>query len=186
MGDLEGDWGAGRRFSDRGLEVSPLNPQLLVPRILLEYQTWESSQGKVYLERLIETMRRAGPNQSIASGRTSLAIIAIARISGVPDRLEIAEAAAKAVLSERSATPNRANFPKVGLALLAKSAKFSSRMSDEDWKETFPSQLTARSPAASAKTNSGTGLPIALFPGRSGWEMACCLLISSATGNWTS
>ncbi len=44
---------------------------------------------------------------------------AIARITGVPDRLEIAEAAAEAVLSGQSVTPHRAMFAKAGSALLA-------------------------------------------------------------------
>ncbi len=46
-------------------------------------------------------------------------IPAIARISGVPDRLEIAETAAEAVLSEQSVTPFLAMSAKAGLALLA-------------------------------------------------------------------
>ena len=75
---LEGDWKAGREHSDRGLEVSPLNPILLSPRGLLEYETGESDQGEVYLERLLEVMRRAGPDQSQASVRASMAITAIA------------------------------------------------------------------------------------------------------------
>ncbi len=48
-----------------------------------------------------------------------MAIAAIARITGVPDRLEIAEAAAEAVLSERSIQPGLVLFAKVGLSLLA-------------------------------------------------------------------
>ena len=96
---LEGDWEAGREYSDQGLEVSPLNPILLSPLVLLEHQTGESGQGEIYLERLLETMRLAGPDQSQASVRASMAIAAIARITGVSYRLEIAEAAAEAVLS---------------------------------------------------------------------------------------
>ena len=57
---LEGDWKAGRESSDRGLEVSPLNPILLAARVLLEHETGESAQGGVYLERLIETVRLPG------------------------------------------------------------------------------------------------------------------------------
>ena len=116
---LEGDWTAGREYSDRGLEVSPLHAQLLLARVLLEHETGESAEGEVYLERLLEAMRRAGPNQLQASVFASTAITAIARISGVPNRLEIAEAAAEAALSEQSVTPLFAMFARVGLALLA-------------------------------------------------------------------
>jgi tetratricopeptide (TPR) repeat protein len=116
---LEGDWEAGREYSDQGLEVSPLNPILLSPRVLLEHQTGESGQGEIYLERLLETMRLAGPDQSQASVRASMAIAAIARITGVSYRLEIAEAAAEAVLSNQSVAPLNVMYARAGLAFLA-------------------------------------------------------------------
>ncbi|MCH8108013.1 MAG: protein kinase [Chloroflexi bacterium] len=116
---LEGDWRAGRESSDRGLEVSPLNFMLLVSRVLLEHETGESAQGEVYLERLLEAMGRARPDQFFASGMTSMTIAAIARITGVPERLEAAEAAAEATLSTQFATPLLATYVKAGLALLA-------------------------------------------------------------------
>jgi len=116
---LEGDWKTGREYSDRGLEVSPLEPGLLGSRVLLEHETGELVQGQVYLERLLEAMRQAGPNQLAASGWTSKSIAAIARITGVPDRLEIAEAAAEAVLAAQSVIPNVTINAKAGLALLA-------------------------------------------------------------------
>ena len=114
---LEGDWKAGRESSDRGLEVSPLNPILLATRVLLEHETGESAQGGVYLERLIETVcLPGGPAQLQASTRTTMGIRAIALITGVPDRLEIAEATAEAALSN---TPQRTMYARAGLALLA-------------------------------------------------------------------
>ncbi len=48
-----------------------------------------------------------------------MAIAAIARITGVPERLEIAEAAAEAVLSAEFVTPQITMYAKAGLALLA-------------------------------------------------------------------
>ena len=113
---LGGDWKAGRESSDPGLEMSPLNPLLLMPRILLEYETGESTQGEVYLERLLQAMRQTGPDQLHASAMTSMAITSVARITGVPDRLEIAESAAKAALS---LAPFYAIPAKAAFALLA-------------------------------------------------------------------
>ena len=84
--------------------VSPLDPQLIGLRILLEHETGESAQGEVYLERLLQTMRRE-PHQTLASAKTSFAIAAITRITGVPDRWEITEAATETVLSTQSVTP---------------------------------------------------------------------------------
>ncbi|MCI0795115.1 MAG: hypothetical protein J4O03_16750, partial [Chloroflexi bacterium] len=116
---VEGDWKAGREYSDRGLEISPASPRTLFPRILLEHETGESAQGNVYLERLLEAMHRAGPDQMGTSARVSMVIAAIARITGVPNRLEIVEAAAEAVLADRSVTPLYAMYAQAGLALLA-------------------------------------------------------------------
>ncbi len=48
-----------------------------------------------------------------------MAIATIARITGVPGRLEIAEAAAEALLSAQSLRPVAALYAKAGLALLA-------------------------------------------------------------------
>jgi len=116
---LEGDWKTGREYSDLGLDASPLNPIVLLPRVLLEHETGEYAQGEAYVDRLLEAMGPAGPGQILASGRTSMAIPAVARITGVPDRLEIAEAAAEAILSEQVVIPFHAMYAKTGLALLA-------------------------------------------------------------------
>jgi len=116
---LEGDWKAGREHSDRGLEASPVNPNLLLARVLLEHETGEYARGEDHLERLLEAMRRAGPDQLLAAGRASMAIPAIARVTGVSDRLEIGEAAAEAILLGQSANPFIAMQAKAVLALLA-------------------------------------------------------------------
>ena len=116
---LEGDWEAGRKYSDRCLELAPQDSLILTTRVLLETETGQSDQGKVYLARLLQVMDRIGQDQFNASARTSMAIAAIARITGVPDRLEIAAAAAEVVLSAQSVTPFNLTYAKTGLALIA-------------------------------------------------------------------
>ena len=116
---LEADWKTGREYSDLGLEPSSLSSRLLLPRVLLEHETGETAQGQVYLERLLDGMRRTGPDQLSASGRGCLGITAVARITGVRDHLEIVEATADTVLSAESVTPQIAIYAKAGLALLA-------------------------------------------------------------------
>jgi ATP/maltotriose-dependent transcriptional regulator MalT len=116
---LEGDWKAGRESTDRGLDLSPMSATLLWPRVLLEYETGAFDKGEVYLGRLLEAMHQAGPLQLLAPVRVTAAIAAIARITGVPGRLDIARSAAEAVLSERSVRPFITMFAKAGLALLA-------------------------------------------------------------------
>ncbi len=85
---------------------------------MLEHETGESAQGEVYLQWLLESIRPIS-SAGISAARTSLAIPTIARITGVPDRLDIAEAAAEKVFSEQSVVPSRAMYAKAGLALLA-------------------------------------------------------------------
>ena len=114
----EGDWGVAREHSDRCLELSPLNPQLLGPRVLLEYETGEYAQGDIYIERLLQSIR-PGSSVGISAGRPSMVIPAIARITGVPGRWEIAESDADATLSAQFVRPVAALYAKAGLALLA-------------------------------------------------------------------
>ena len=38
---LEGDWSTAREYNESGLEVSALDPILLLPRVLLEHETGE-------------------------------------------------------------------------------------------------------------------------------------------------
>ncbi|MFQ6026140.1 MAG: AAA family ATPase [Dehalococcoidia bacterium] len=118
MSCLEGDWKAGREYSDRGLEMSPLHPLHLGTRVLLEIETGKTAEGEVYLERLLQRMHQAEPDQRVYL-RASMTIAAMARITGVPDRLAIAEAAAQTVLSEQFVIPYHAIQAKAGLALLA-------------------------------------------------------------------
>jgi len=113
---LVGDWEAARRYCDSG---SQMGPHHLFSRVLLEYETGETSQGEVYFESLADVMRRPGPGRSIAAVRVAMAIPAIAWITGVPGNWEMAEAAAESVLSERNVIPFNALYAKTGLALLA-------------------------------------------------------------------
>ena len=116
---LEGNWESGRGYSDQGLEMSPLEMTLLGTRSLLEHETGDSAQGQIYLERLLDAVRRTGSGQSYVSVWTGMVITAIARITGIPNRLEIASEAAEAILSNRSVNPRVAIEARAALALLA-------------------------------------------------------------------
>ena len=116
---LEGDWKASRDLTSQGLELQSRSIQLLSPRALLEYQTGETAQGDIYLERFIEAYRPPGPAHMVAASRLSLAIPTINRITGAPDRWELAEESADTVLSDPTIRPALAINAKAGLALLA-------------------------------------------------------------------
>ncbi len=116
---MSGDWEAAREFSNRGLAVAPEDIRYLLARAVLEYQVGDFDQGSGHLERLLEVMRRTLPGPSVANATPALVIAQIARITGLPDRLEVAEAATQTVLSSPSVTPAVAQVAVAGLGLLA-------------------------------------------------------------------
>ena len=121
---LEGDWNKGCESSDQGLEVAARDSNHLLPRALLEYETGEPIQGAIYLDRLLEAMPREAFDDPEIFARIAMALPAIARITGLPNRLEIAKTAAEQVIaeqivSERSVRPITILNAGVALALLA-------------------------------------------------------------------
>jgi tetratricopeptide (TPR) repeat protein len=112
-----GDWPAARDFSNRSLAVAPRDTRNLLARAALEYQVDDFDQGSLHLERLLEVMRRTPPGTS--GPHPALVIPIIARITGLPYGLEVAEAAALSVLSSPSAVPAYSQIAVAGLALLA-------------------------------------------------------------------
>ena len=113
-----GDWQQAREVSDRGLELSPMHPDIIAYRAMLEYQLGDFEQGEVHLDRLVESLSKG--DQPVNAQRVgALAIAVTGRISGSDDRFDIAEVAAEAVLSSPSITPFIANTARFGLALIA-------------------------------------------------------------------
>lgn len=115
----KGDWRTARDFSDCGLAVAPYNSRLLRSRVMLEYELGDFGQGEAYLERLLEAVRRtpAGPSNENAS--LAMVIPLVVRITGMDERLNVAESAAQAILSAKSTTLRFAMWARAGLALLA-------------------------------------------------------------------
>ena len=66
----------------------------------MEFESGETAQGEVYLQRLLEAMRR-NETDPRAQFRTSMTIATRARNTGDSDRLEMAQAAAERVLAEQ-------------------------------------------------------------------------------------
>ncbi|MFQ6026139.1 MAG: AAA family ATPase [Dehalococcoidia bacterium] len=116
---LVGDWATARDFHHRLLEVWARDVRHLCRRALLEYETGNPAEGQQYMERVLEVMPLtvAGPNSE--SALPAITVTAIARICGVMDHLEMAEAAVKTVLSGSPATPWIDSLARSGLGLLA-------------------------------------------------------------------
>ena len=116
---LSGDWVQAREFNDRCLAVAPRDPRPHYTRALLESEDGDFDQAETYLDQLFEVMRRTEPGPTLVHAWTAMAVPIIHRITGVVDRLDVAEAAARTVLSATAPTPYVAMMTRAGLGLLA-------------------------------------------------------------------
>ncbi|MCI0830090.1 MAG: AAA family ATPase [Chloroflexi bacterium] len=116
---LDGDWQSSRNYSNRGLEISSIDPRILCGRALLEHEVGNYDQGEYYLELLRETMARAkpGPNPPFVYSATAFQVAAM--MTGNLDRLDDAERISIAVLSSPSVSPLFAQRANAGLAITA-------------------------------------------------------------------
>jgi len=122
IGDLSavvGDWDAARSFSDDALAIAPMDPRNLGRRVMWEYEVGDFARGEAFLERLLEAMRATSQEGSVIYATVASVLPAIFRLTGVVDRLSVAEQAAHAVISSPSATPMISQLARTGLALLA-------------------------------------------------------------------
>lgn len=76
-------------------------------------------QGESFLERLLEVTRLTTPEPTAVYGYAALMIPLAGRITGGDERFDIAQEAAKAVLSSSWAIPAAAIGARLGLAFLA-------------------------------------------------------------------
>ena len=114
-----GDWQAARELTDRGLAITPRDPLHIAFRALLEHEVGDFSQGEAYLERLLEIMHSTPPAPTLEYVGPAVLIPMVARISGVVERFDIAEAAVRTVLSSPSAIPLWSSLARIGSALMA-------------------------------------------------------------------
>lgn len=111
---LEGDWESARDFIERGLSLAPQDTVILGLGASLEFET-----GETYLERMLDIVRVSSTDPAPEQGLIAVCLAVAARISGVVERLDIAEEAAGAVLSSHFATPFEAKWARDTLALIA-------------------------------------------------------------------
>jgi DNA-binding CsgD family transcriptional regulator/tetratricopeptide (TPR) repeat protein len=116
---LQGDWQAAFSYSDRGLQLLPLECRNLCTRTVLEYQTGNFIQGAMYLQRLIAVMHDIPPGPTLEHALTAMVIPLAARISGEGNLLSAGEAAANTVISFEPRITYMDRDAQIGLALLA-------------------------------------------------------------------
>ena len=114
-----GDWAAARSLSDRNLEVGPRSALALVCQTRLEFQVGNFTQGEVHLERLVQAMRQNAPGPTRIYAFPALVIAEVSLITGDIHRFQVAEEAARVVLSSPYAIPRYAMGARTGLALMA-------------------------------------------------------------------
>ncbi len=99
--------------------MSPREARLFGNRVVLEYELGDFSQGQDFLERLLEVVQLTAPGPTLEHSFLAVVIPAVARITGVISRFDVAEAAAETILSSPSVTPIITTFARTGLALMA-------------------------------------------------------------------
>ena len=117
---LQGDWEAARDFNDRALlTVSSRDPRTLFLRATLESVLGDFKGGETYIERLVDLMQLTPPGPDIEHAIPAITIPAVARITRSQNRFDVAENAARIVVSSPSGTPLMVLLSRAGLGLIA-------------------------------------------------------------------
>ena len=115
----EGEWQEARSWIDRSLIAAPRIIYAHTNRSLLEYETGNPSEGEIFLERALDSMRLSPKGPNLANAIPAFTLPMLWHITGAANRIEVVKEAAEAVLSSINAPPLFAIFTRAGLALLA-------------------------------------------------------------------
>jgi len=113
-----GDWGAARRYSDRGLAVETYQ-SLLFNRVLVEFETGDSDQGETYLQKLMEDASHQPLEPTLTRALIALGIPMVAYITGTVRQLEVAESIAEDLVSSPTVGRRVATIARAALGFLA-------------------------------------------------------------------
>ena len=124
ISSAKGDWVTSRELTDRGLESTPRDGNLLGSRTMIEYQTGEFATGLIYLERLI-AVTRSMPLPTAAGGMAgwytfaAVTIPMAGRVADTTDHFDFAREVAQNVLTVAGGVPGPEVAAYVGLGLMA-------------------------------------------------------------------
>ena len=116
---VQGDWELAREANQRGLGLMPLDPRILVQRLILESQTGDKSQAEIHLGRLEEVVKGSGAGPTTANASLAFGYPLARSIFGAVGQPDIGESSVHSVLRSTSATPFFSSWAGVGAALLA-------------------------------------------------------------------
>jgi len=119
LATLKGEFQVAREIFDRMEETNPRQTGLIIDRIVLQYDAGDFDQGAASVERLLDLVRHYPPGPSVASTAPAFVLPLVARVTGAPDRFDVAKAAAETTLSSPNATPVVIRFANMGLGLMA-------------------------------------------------------------------
>ena len=116
VSQVNGDWQAARASSERGLALDPRGALLLGLPALLECQVGDFARAETYLDRYLDAWE---DTPGLICEHPAPIVAAMARITGVADRFDVAEATAQTTISSPVATPYQVMSARAGLALMA-------------------------------------------------------------------
>jgi DNA-binding CsgD family transcriptional regulator/tetratricopeptide (TPR) repeat protein len=119
LAQCKGDWKTAREALQRSLDLSPDFFYPLCRRVALEFELGNFEDGEVYLERLLEVMRKTPPGPVGEYTIFPSTIAYAAYITGDCGRFDIAREAAEIVLSSPGLPLTVASDTFVGLAFMA-------------------------------------------------------------------
>lgn len=119
LGFSSGEWQSAREATQRGLDLMPLDPRILMFRVFLDIQTGDQDQAEYHLERLEEVVRQSQPGPTTANACLALMSPLARSIFGVVKRPDLSESSINAVLSSPSVTPYFSIWATIGASLLA-------------------------------------------------------------------
>jgi DNA-binding CsgD family transcriptional regulator/tetratricopeptide (TPR) repeat protein len=119
LAQCKGEWEAAREVLERCLDLSPDFFYPLSRRVALEFEMGDFEQGEVYLEHLLELMRKTPPGPVAEYAIIPSTVAYAAYVSGDFSRFNIAREAAEIVLSSLGVTLMVAFVTYIGLAFMA-------------------------------------------------------------------
>jgi DNA-binding CsgD family transcriptional regulator len=119
LAQCKGEWETAREILGRCLDLSPDFFYPLCRRVALEFEMGDFEQGKVYLESLLELMRKTPPGPVGEYTTIPSTIAYAAYVSGDLSRFNIAREAVEIVLSSPGVPLTVASDTYIGLAFMA-------------------------------------------------------------------
>jgi DNA-binding CsgD family transcriptional regulator/tetratricopeptide (TPR) repeat protein len=116
---LKGEWKVAQEFIASGLAESPKEPFALANSALLNLQRGNIEESSEYINQVLELAPDVLVGVGIEHAIAAATIPLFARVTGTTDQLDVAESAAREMLSSPAIPGDFMRTPRIGLALIA-------------------------------------------------------------------